>query len=404
MKFILFLLCSLIIIGCYEALDLDALCHPLNVDCAEKDFDEDGVINRLDDYPFDSTCAKNDINHCGSCVNACSLSEFCNIDRMCEKIKMEVCNGKDDDGNMLIDDILADIQIGVCGGSLKICNDGHEIEPNYQQISSYEVNEGLCDGLDNDCDGVVDETLSNVPLISNQLGICQGAFKECRGNMGYVDQYDQITGYLIDDTTCDGVDNDCDGKLDESVDLMLLEKQLGLCEGFKEVCALADGIFVDYQQSIDYQEIESKCDGLDNDCDGRVDEGIIDISLTTNQIGVCMNALKTCDGQNGLSDLYHLIPEYQDIDMKCDGLDNDCDGRVDEEIIGIPLNTNQRGVCMNSLKTCDGENGFIDHYETIVLYEHLETQCDQLDNDCDGRIDENIQDCCGNGVIENIEE
>ena len=389
------------LIACYEELDLESLCHPLSSNCAEKDFDGDGVINRLDDFPIDPSCSKNDHQNCGRCGNA-----FCNIDQECEPIKAEFCNGRDDDGNQLVDDnkALAKKQVGVCQGSLRICVNGKEEDADYQKISDYEEVEGLCDGLDNDCDGTIDENLRDIPLTSKQHGVCEGVLKVCQGRMGYLDQYDQISGYLMEDTSCDGLDNDCDGKLDESVDLMLLEKQLGICEGLREVCALAEGIVIDYEQSNDYQEVENHCDGLDNDCDGVVDEELIDIPLTTNQTGVCMNALKFCDGGNGFVDRYQLLAEYQEIEGKCDGLDNDCDGVVDEELIDIPLTTNQIGVCMNALKSCDGENGFVDQYRFISNYESLEGSCDHLDNDCDGRIDEGILGCCGNGTIDDGEE
>ena len=87
--------------GCYEPLEIEKLCHPLSEACGNQDFDEDDVANQKDEFPFDKACSKNDVKNCGSCGKACEEGMFCNIDKICEMIKIEVCNGKDDDGNKL---------------------------------------------------------------------------------------------------------------------------------------------------------------------------------------------------------------------------------------------------------------------------------------------------------------
>lgn len=73
----------------------------------------------------------------------------------------ELCNGLDDDCNGTVDDKVADPplgdrQKGLCAGSLKQCADGTWVEPNYNTIPNYQISENDCDGLDNDCDGDVD--------------------------------------------------------------------------------------------------------------------------------------------------------------------------------------------------------------------------------------------------------
>ncbi len=226
--------------GCYEPLEIEKLCHPLSEACGNQDFDEDGVANQKDEFPFDKACSKNDVKNCGSCGKACEEGMFCNIDKICEMIKIEVCNGKDDDGNKIVDDLeLSDLQEGVCKGSLRRCVDGIEQDADYFQIQSYQEVEDRCDRLDNDCDGIVDEEINLMP--------------------------------------------------DE------------------------------------YQEVEDRCDGLDNDCDGKIDEGIT-FPLTTNQSGVCLGALKVCGGTEGFVDQYDIIELYQEVENRCDHLDNDCDG------------------------------------------------------------------------------
>jgi len=80
---------------------------------------------------------------------------------------------------------------------------------------------------------------------------------------------------------CDGIDNNCNGEIDEGV-----LNNCGECG----------------------PEPTEVCDGIDNDCDGLTDEGV------TNACGECGP----------------VPPEI------CDGTDNDCDGETDEGSVCIP--------------------------------------------------------------------
>jgi hypothetical protein len=84
---------------------------------------------------------------------------------------------------------------------------------------------------------------------------------------------------VVGDEVCDGKDNDCDGVIDdhlESSDLPLCDKQLGVCAGSRWACVQGllqpcdDAWYASY--SADYEPTETRCDGKDNDCNGQTDE------------------------------------------------------------------------------------------------------------------------------------
>ncbi|MFZ8973437.1 MAG: GMC oxidoreductase, partial [Pseudomonadales bacterium] len=75
----------------------------------------------------------------------------------------------------------------------------------------------------------------------------------------------------------------------------------------------------------------------------------------------------------------------------CDGLDNDCDAQVDEQLSPPPeLSCSPLGVCAGVSPLCEGSAGFICPYPDV--YQAQESLCDRLDNDCDGLSDEALLD------------
>ncbi len=123
------------------------------------------------------------------------------------------------------------------------------------------------------------------------------------------------------------------------------------------------------------------CDNLDNDCDGTVDEGL---GTTTCGVGECQRTVNNC--VNGVPQA--CTPGTPSAEI-CNGLDDDCDGIVDgisQSCYTGPAGTAGVGECKAGTKTCTtGVWGAC----TGEVTPTAET-CDGLDNDCDGSIDEGV--------------
>jgi len=148
--------------------------------------------------------------------------------------------------------------------------------------------------------------------------------------------------------SCDGLDNDCDGAVDESLGSTTCG--LGPCETTVENCI---GGETQSCEALDVASAES-CDGLDNDCDGAVDNGLT-APLADNQSGVCSGQVKVCDGAGGwVEPDYTAVATYEETDSSCDGSDSNCDGDIDDGYISEETSCGT-GVCASTGTTqCSG--------------------------------------------------
>ena len=330
----------------------------------------------------------------------------------------ELCNQLDDDCDGQIDEQLRN--------AFGLCLD--DLPPDYMppEESCGPSLEG--DGLDNNGDGQVDEGCScalpegapgsagprtGQPCYSGSpatlgVGVCAGGKRDCAG-----DQWGECVGSTLpsEELCGDGLDNDCNGQVDDNC-LSCVPSGEELCDGLDNDC---DGVIDEGVRNAcggcgEVAAAESCGDGLDNNCDGQVDEGcgcpVTEQACYVGPpesagVGICQRGQQACAGEEFGACSGSIRPQLESCgaDNLGDGLDNDCDGQVDEGC-GACQPGQQRlcgkaaGVCEYGTQSC--ESGAWGPCQGGTGPEAAsETLCDGLDNDCDGLTDEGLLNACG---------
>ncbi|HOI10983.1 MAG TPA: MopE-related protein, partial [Myxococcota bacterium] len=192
---------------------------------------------------------------------------------------------------------------------------------------------------------------------------------------------------LQDCESCDGIDNDDDGVVDGGFGIGQVCTQItGVCvsEGIR-VCAEDGTTSICEAPAI---EVSAEvCNGLDDDCDGIVDGLVIDCATR------CGTGHRTCEGGNW-GDCVIDVPALE----LCDGLDNDCDGSIDEDFpLGDGCRVGGETCGQTGVYACTADK--LDVYCHITGIESGSPEiCNGLDDDCDGTVD-NGADLCADGQI-----
>ena len=266
----------------------------------------------------------------------------------------------------------------------------------------------ICDGLDNDCDGAIDESVTSTwyqDADGDGFGTAEVTSEDCEVGQGYTDNSDDCNDLLAAihpdaEEICDGADNDCDGAVDESDagdartwyedsdgdgwgDDTRSEVGCNAPAGF----VLHGGDCDDAQPSFHPGALEADCtDANDYNCDGSVGYADADADGYA--------ACEDCDDNNAAAN---------DAGTEvCDGADNDCDGTVDEPDATDATtwygdaDGDGYGGQQFQQDGCTSPPNFVSNASDCddldpATYPGASEVCDAADNDCDGTVDEGVQ-------------
>lgn len=367
------------------------------------DNDNDGIPDDKDPCPFDS---QNDADGDGFCW-------------------------KESNSNLVGKTVDVNGRTFVLKGGFDCDDNNDEI---YPRTDFVEGNESLCDFKDNDCDGLIDEGCSCVKGDFRSCGnpfLDYSEFSKCNRGIQYCidgvwsDNCSGFKGPEIDNEAeqnfkstkyCDGFDNDCNGLIDDKCPCLPDETipcgtDLGVCSFGYRKCG-DDLRFEDkcvYTNDSQKPQKEICGNYLDDDCDGSIDEGCPCVegqtmscpdstslvfsnsqnaytsvfnSACRQGVQKCISGVwTTCDGFVGPQ---VMVEDPSTNPQLCDSKDNNCDGLIDE---GCSCYSNQSCATNCGWGTQECEAGIYSD-ECIGARVPSAEKLDNVDNDCDGLIDE----------------
>jgi subtilase family serine protease len=291
----------------------------------------------------------------------------------------------------------------------------------------------VCNGIDDDCDGVIDEGCEVVistwyrDVDGDGFGRSSPTRQSQTQPIGFVDNADDCndrdaTIYPGAPELPDGKDNNCNGEVDEGLDCRVIWYRDVDGDGFgrktptKQSCIQPIG-FVDNADDCNdrdatiYPSAPELPDGKDNNCNGEVDEGLDCRTVWYRDVDgdgygrktptkqSCIQPIGFVDNADDCNDrdatIYPGAPELPD------GKDNNCNGEVDEDLECRitwyrDVDGDGYGRKTPTIQSCIKPNGYVDNADDCndhepTIYLGAPELPDGKDNNCDGQIDEGLE-------------
>ncbi|MCB9742522.1 MAG: putative metal-binding motif-containing protein [Alphaproteobacteria bacterium] len=378
----------------------------------------------------------------------------------------EACDGVDNDCDGLTDDADEDVQGGEAGW-LDADGDGYGdpasearwCEPPEGAVDNAEdcddadaavhpEAEEVCDGVDNDCDGLTDDEDEVDPEAtatwypdadSDGFGDASGPVESCSAPEGYVldaTDCDDAAAAVNPDATevCNGIDDDCDADVDDadaSLDSGTASTwyadgdgdSYGDAASAALACEQPSGSVSDASDCDDSDAAVNPgatevCNGVDDDCDAAADDADASLDSSTatawyddadsDGYGDAAASTLSCEAPSGaVTDATDCDDADAAInpgeDEVCNGLDDDCDGLIDDADSDLDVATASTwyadsdgdgyGDASAVQLTCDQPSDGVtddtdcDDSDASVNPGAAETWYDGTDSDCDGASD-----------------